>query len=269
MFSIFLRTLKVRRVSLLIYTGASALFMWMYIAMFPTILDQSEQMSELIQNYPEGLLEAFGISADQFGFDTIEQFVSLEHFSIIWPLVVMFMVVGFAGYAISRDIEDGTIEHLLAKPVSRLKVFFGRYLAGLAALVLFTFASIYVAIPLSALHGVDYAAPAYWYMSVLGVLFGWAIFSVAMMFSALFSERSRVYMFTGGLLLVMYVANIASALIDSLEKFQYISFFHYFDYHAALVNQEINVTSAVVFAVVAIICTAVGAIWFNRRDIAV
>lgn len=268
MFAIILRTIKDRKISLLAYCLASALFVWMFVAMYPSLLEEAEQFQELFKSYPPEFFQAFGMSADDVGFDTIEKFLSLENFSILWPLMAIFMVISIAAGAISMEIERGTIENFLAKPVSRLRFYFGRYLAGVLALLIFTVCSTFSIIPFAELHNIDYALESYFYMAVVAFLFGWAVFSLALMFSAIFSERSRTYMAIGIALLLMYVANIVSGIIEQLESLKYLSFFYYYDYTAAIQQQEIAAASIAAFASVAVVSTIVGAWWYNKRDIA-
>lgn len=267
MWEIFLRTIKDRKVSIIIYIVASIGFMWMYIAMFPSMQDQADQFQQLMQNYPQEFLKAFNI--EELSFDKIEKFLAMEDFSIIWPLMVIFMMISMAGAAISGEIEKGTAEIILSKPVSRLKIFMGKYLAGVFMLAVFTACSIFFVAPLCVLHNVDYAMENYVRMAAVGFLFGLAVYSVALMFSAMFSERSKPYMSTGGILILMYVANIVANLKDQLKNFKYLSFFHYYNQNQPLIHNNIDQQSVVAFLCVAVICTVIGAIYFHKRDIAV
>lgn len=267
MLTIILRTIKDRKVSLIIYCLAVIMFVWMYVAMYPTISRDAEDFQKAFDSYPQEIFEVFGI--EELSFDTLEKFLAMEHYSIIFPLMLLFFLISIAGGSLAGEIDKGTIENILAKPISRLKLFFSRYLAGVISLLVFTAASVFSAIPLAMLHDVDYQGKGYLYVFALSLLFGWAIFSIAYMFSALFSEKSKVYMFTGGLFLLMYVINIASTLIEKLEDLQYLSFFYYYDYNKALMDAAIDWLPIVVFAGTAIICTAIGAFYYHKRDIAV
>jgi len=268
MIRIFLRIIRDKKTSIIVYSVAGILLLWMYVAMFPSIRDQAESLSELMQSYPEGFLEAFGID-EGFNFDRLENFVSIEHFSLIWPIIVIFMLVSFAGAGITGEIEKGTVEIPLSRPVSRIGIFFGRYLAGLFILLIFTIFSVFAVVPLANLHAIDYVFENYTTFAILGFLFGWAIFSLAMMFSAFFSEKSRVYMFIGSLLITMYVLNLIAVLKESFQDLKFLSFFYYYDYKSAVVDNTINSEAIWVFAAVIIFCTFIGAIWYKNRDIAV
>ena len=268
MLPILIRTIKDKKVSLIVYCVAAALIMWMYVAMFPTIQEEAESFNELIKNYPEGFMKAFGID-EQITFDKVENFLSIEHFSLVWPIMMIFFMIAVATFSLATEVEKGTAEILLSRPVSRVEIFLARYLAGIIILLIFTLVSVYSLIPLAELHDIEYALENYCTMTILGLLFGWAVFSFAMMLSAIFSEKGRVYMIGGMTIVGMYIANVASSLLEKLENLQYISFFHYYDYQAALVENHIDELSIYVFIGVAVVCTCVGLIWFNKRDVAV
>jgi len=267
MWQIFLRTLKDRRTLLVIYCVSSITLLWMYIAFFPGFKEQSSSIEQLMKSYPESMMKAFNV--DIKSFTTLEGYLSTEQFSFIWPLLMMFMTLGYSGYALASEIEKGTIEILISQPISRLKLFFGRYFAGLLMIIVFTFFSIYAAIPLARVYNIDFNAHNFLTVSILSFLFAWAIYSIGMFFSAVFSGIGRVYFISGGILVLMYVLNIVSALRDNLSDLRYASFFYYFNPQKALVYNQIDNWSYFVFIGVAVVMTIAGAIWFSRRDIAV
>ena len=268
MLSILIRTIKDKKTSLIIYCIAAVLIMWMYVAMFPTIQAEAESFNELIKNYPESFMKAFGID-EQISFDRVENFLSIEHFSLVWPIMMIFFMIAVATFGLATEVEKGTAEIMLSRPVSRAEIFLARYLAGLIILIIFTLVSVYSLIPLAELHDIDYALANYNTMAMMGLLFGWAVFSMAMMLSAIFSEKGRVYMIGGMTIVGMYIANVASSLLEKVENLQYISFFHYYDYQAALTKNHIDELSIYVFIGVVVVCSCIGLIWFNKRDIAV
>lgn len=267
MWPIILRTLKDKKTSLIIYCLASVAFMWMYIGMFPTMQGQSQQFQEIMKNYPDSIMKAFNV--EELSFDTIEKFLAMESFSIMWPLLTIILLTSLAGNFLAGEVEKGTAEIILAKPISRTKIYFTRYLSGIIIFLIFTIVSVFAVVPLCALHNVDYQLSNFSKMAVIGFLFGWAVYSIAFMLSAIFSERSKPYMFVSGLLLMMYVYNIIANLNDKFVNLKYLSFFYYYNQNQALIHNNINNQSIIAFVSVAVICTVAGLIFFNKKDIAV
>ncbi|NQU99431.1 MAG: ABC transporter permease, partial [Parcubacteria group bacterium] len=252
MFTIFWRTIKDKKVFIIIYCLAAFMMMFMYVAMYPSIEEKSGEFNQLMENYPEGMMKAFNI--ETISFDKLENFLSLENYSIIWPLMAMFMMVSLAGYSISKEIEKGTAEILLAKPISRLKIYFSRYLTGVVVLLLFAIVSVFSVVPLAEIYDIEYAFDNHVKIFVLSFLFGWAVFSVSLMFSAMFSEKGRTYALSGGFLLIMYVMNLLASLKEDLENLKYTSFFYYYDFNKAMIENNIEMLSILVFVGVAAIC---------------
>lgn len=267
MLTILFRSIKDRRVSLIIYMAAAILFMWMYVAMFPSIAEQADAFSKVFENFPVEVFEVFGI--EDLDMSTLERFLSVEHFSLVLPIMAIFLLISTGGRALAGEIESGTVELLIGRPVSRFKLYFAKYLSGLGILLTFTVVSILSVVPLGALHGVEYEIKSFAAGALMVFLLGWAVFSMSMMFSSLFSERSKVYMTGGGILLAMYVLNVVALLKENLDGLKYLSFFHYYAYSDALVRQTLYGTGCVVFVCVSIVCSVCGLLWFWKRDIAV
>ncbi len=269
MFAVFWKTIKDRKTSLLAYCLAGIMFLWMYVALFPFIRDQAEELNKLMETYPESFLEAFGIQAGQLWFDKLENFLAVEHFSFIWPIMVIALLISLGGYSMAGEIEKGTIETLLAEPISRVKLFFEKYLAGVVILILFVIVSIFAVVPLAEAYNVDYQLSHYFTVAILGLMFGLAIFSIATLLSSIFSEKGKAYFITAGILVVMYVLNIVSSLKENLKDLKYLSFFHYFDSSKALIDNQIDNLAIWVFLGVTVVCTAIAVFWFSKRDISV
>jgi ABC-2 type transport system permease protein len=239
----------------------------MFVGMYPTVLEQADKLEGLVEAYPEAFLKALGI--ESFTFDTIEKFLGVEYYSIFWPIAMIVLVIGLAGSAIAREIENGTIEHTLAKPIGRQKIFISKYIGGFLVIAIFTFISVYSIIPNAAMFGIEYNAAAQFATFELAMLAALAVYSLAMMFSAIFSEKGMVSLVMGVGMIFMYIVNIASKLIHQIEWLQYTSFFYYFDYDTALTEGVVNTASVFVFIEVAIVAFIIGILWFEKRDISV
>jgi len=263
--TIFWRIFKDRRILLAVYTLSALGLLVMYISLFPNFQKQSASLEQLMKSYPESFMKAFNF--DIKSFTTVEGYLSTEQFSLMWPLLVILMSVGFASTCFAAEIEKGTIEILLSQPISRTKIFIARYLAGLSNIVIFTFISVYAVIPLSRVYNISYNGQNIWHMMLLALLFAWAIYSIGVFCSAIFSDRGKVYFVSAAILVVMYILNILSSIRDSLSDFKYFSFFYYFNPQKALVYGQIDHWAYVVFAGVIVVCTVIGLIYFTKRDI--
>lgn len=268
MFKMIWRTIKNRRISLLAYSISAVALMEMFAAMFPTFAKRQGEFDKLLEIYPEEIFQVFGTEKAEFTISKFESFIGMEHFSIMWPILVIVLAISFGSAQIAGEIEKGTIEMLISQPISRIKLFFSKYIAGVFNVFIFTILSIFSVVPLAAMHRIEYNLDSFTTMTILGLLFGIAIFSVSMLASSMFSEKSKANFLVGGMLLVSYAINILSNFIDSLENLKYISVFYYFDFSLALNEAKIEALTIWVFVGIIMIATAFGAFWFSKRDIA-
>lgn len=246
---------------------AGILLMWMYIAFFPLIQQQSESIKGLLQSMPKGLLRAFGV--ENLNIFNLEGFLTYKHYTLMLPLMIIFLMASLAGTGLSGEVERGTIEISLACPVSRLRMFFGLYFAGLVMLIVFTICAVLVIAPLAGIYGMAYIFRYHFLVAVMSLFFGWAVFSLSMLISAVNSELRRAYMILGGIIFAMYILDLLGALVNSLAWMKYFSFFYYFNPNQIMMHQALPLTSILVFTASALILTLAGALWFKARDVGV
>lgn len=266
MIALFWRTLRDRKNSIIIFTAVSVGLILMYTALFPTVKKQADQMQSLLKAYPKSMLKAFNME-DVF-FSNYESYMSTEEFSLMWPILLFCMMIAWGGSAIAGEIDQGTMKFLLSQPISRPKIFFAKYIAGLKALGVYVVLTI-ASCPLFAkLFDFDVELANYLKLAIVGFLLGWAIFSIAIFFSSIFSDKGKSYFITAGILVLMYAANIASTLKENISDLKYISFFYYYNPAQTLAHGKIEDLAYWIFIGVSIIFTLAGVLWFSKRDVA-
>lgn len=101
------------------------MLMWFY----PSIAEQQESFEQLLEIYPPEFSAFFG---DLSAMVTPEGFLSIEYFSYMPLILGIFAVLMGSGLLVS-DEENGTLDLVLAHPVSRTALFFGRLIAFVVA----------------------------------------------------------------------------------------------------------------------------------------
>ena len=179
-------------------------------AIWPSIEDS---VGKLVESYPSGLKEAFGIQE----LDSIEKYIDGEMLSLVVPLALAFFAVRCAIRATVGAEDRGHLDTLLSLPVSR------------RTLVMSSFAV--TGVMLLAILGVVWALT--W---VTGTLVGGGIsggtlaaglvnvWPLSMLFAGLavlaagFSHRpATVTAIATGTLVAMYVVDLAGKLSDQVE----------------------------------------------------
>lgn len=259
------KILSQHKKKILAYALISVLFIWMYVAIFPSMQEKEANFSKMMSNLPEQFMEAFGISGNIF--NNLEAFLASEYFTLVWPIILIVLAVSLASNAIAGEVEKGTIKFLLSQPISRTKLFIAKYISGVSVIILVCLLT-NAAIPLlSLLHGIEFNLESYIFISLLSAIFGIAVFSVSLMLSSFLSTKGKVVSIIIVILVSMYIFNLIANLQESVEGLKYISFFYYYNSNAALLDTTIKDSSLYLFLGLSVLCSIIGAAAFNKRDI--
>jgi len=263
MMTIFRYTLRRFRGQILGWGIALALFGVLLVSMYDMIAAEQEQFEELLKVYPPELTAFMG---DISSFATPEGFVSIEFFSFMPLILGIFGVLMGSGLLVS-DEEKGTLDLIMAYPVSRTALFMGRLLAfvtAAVAILVITWLGFVVSMTWSSM---DIGWGRIW-LPMLSLLAELLLFGTMSLLLSMVSPSRRLAATAAGLLLVasFFITGLAKinedlepvAKLSPLNYYQAQDAFHALDgaWLAGLL------AAAVLFAALAWWC-------FQRRDIRV
>jgi ABC-2 type transport system permease protein len=177
------------------------------------------------------------------------------------------LVAGMASGFTAGEESRGTIDILLSYPISRRRMVLEKVLAVTlaafaAAIAVWVFGLLGAAASATALPA-DNLAAALLMLVLLGLAFG----AVALAIAAATGNRAASIGAAVGLLVVMYLVDAVSNIVDGLRTVQPLSLFHYYMGGDPLRN-GVSLADAGVLSAVAIVFLAVALIAFERRDLA-
>jgi ABC-2 type transport system permease protein len=125
LYSVALRTLKDQRKALLAWAISFAALVAMYVAVYPSVKGNSS-FAKLIDQMPKTYRALFttGGGAD---FTTPAGYLNTELLTFMGPLLLLVYAIGAGAFALAGEEERGTIDLLLATPISRAKVALGKF----------------------------------------------------------------------------------------------------------------------------------------------
>jgi ABC-2 type transport system permease protein len=197
-----------------------------------------------------------------------EGYLDATVFGLLGPLLVIMAAVVAGARSIAGDEEAGTLDLLLAHPVSRTRVVVERFAALLVAMAwlglivwgatALTVRAADMGIPL------DRVTAAAGALALLGLTFG----TLALALGAVTGRRALVLGVTAAVAVAAYLANTLALQFEALEPARYASpFYHAFG--ADPLRTGFDPVGIGTLAALALVILAV-AIWgFNRRDVAV
>lgn len=256
-----------RRVALIAFTAGALLFALMYTSLYPSLKTQMQDYNDILKSFPKVFTDALGV--EDMSFASFASYFSAEYLSIIWPLLAIIIAISFAGKALSGAVESGAIGLELSQPISRGDIFASRFVAGLVLITVFTIASILGVVPIVTAFGIEIEVVNWLKVCCQSWLFITTTYSVAFAFSAVFSEKARVYGVVAAGVLLMYIVRVMSSLLDSVEWLKYLSFFHYYNGVEVLTKGEIVSGSWLVFLACSAVAFGAGYLAWQHRDIAV
>jgi ABC-2 type transport system permease protein len=243
--------------AVLTWGGSLGLMGAFIAAIYPSVKDS---LVKVVQGYPSGLKQAFGVQ----GFDTVESYVHAELFSLIVPLAIAFFAIRSATRETVQAEERGYLETLLSLPLPR------RALVGGSALAtaVITAGILVVLALLTFIAGRIAGTSISFGLTMAGALGLWplAMFfaGVASVAGGLMSRSTEVVGVATGVLIAMYILDLAGRLTSSLEALRYLSAFHYY---GAPIRDGIDVGYFLALTAAAVVLIAIGAMLFDRRDL--
>lgn len=130
--NIFVHEFKTKTRSVITWSISMALLVFIFLSIYPSVADDTEILSNVMQSFPEEFLIAFGM--ENMDWSTI-----LGFFGFIFLFIQICLSIQAANYGfsmVSVEERDLTADFLLAKPVSRSKILTLKFLAALAALTI-------------------------------------------------------------------------------------------------------------------------------------
>lgn len=259
--SIFAKELRDQRRGLLAWIVAVAAYALLIAAFYPTVAKSMSAMQDLAEQLPRAFKEAF-IGSDM---TSAVGWLDTKLLAITAPLMFLVYAIGAGARSIAGEEEDGTLDLLLAQPVSRVRVALEKYaglVAGVALLTLALWITLVVSAPL---FDMDVSAGRLLQACLSAGLLALAFGSVAFLAAAAGAHRGPAAGIAGGLAGVMYLVNLLAPDAAALRRVETLSLFHY--YGVAPLAQGLPGAHAAAFAASSLACLGVALVAFGRRDI--
>jgi ABC-2 type transport system permease protein len=193
------------------------------IAFYDTIIGQREQLEQLLEAYPPELMAFFGGVEDFF---SVPGYIHTYFFSYMTLVIGIFAILAGSGL-LAGDEEDGKLDLILAHPISRAGLFWGRAVGMVittAAILLVAYIGFVVVVPTTMME----ASPWELFLPFVS-LFAFLMFfgMLALMLSFILPSRRLAAMVSGLLLVTGYFITSLANLDDSLETAARLSPYNY------------------------------------------
>ena len=227
----------------------------------------SNEMMDVMNAYavtmPE-FAEIFNFSA----MNTPIGWLDVEYFSFV-PLIIGLFATGAGASLLARDEEGGTLDLILAHPVSRTTLFWGRFLATTLVTIILLLIS-WASLLLSMTWSENFTIPALDLLLPFTSLFAILMFfmTLALLLSMLLPARRMASMLTAMLVVASFFLTLLSGVVDQLEQAADFSPLTYLE-TATAIEDGLNLTWFGVFIAIDLVLALISWQMFQRRDVRV
>jgi ABC-2 type transport system permease protein len=245
--------------SVIIWGAALGLYSAAMVASFTAIEGSAAQLNQLMEAYPKGMLEAFGVT----DLGDPANYLHSQVFGLAPLALSFFPILALAG-AIAGAEERGTIDVLLGNPLPRWQLVAGNFVAVAISLLeicavvgLLTWGT---AVLIDVELSVREVADAVLNLWPICIVFG----ALALFCSALFHRRSLAIAIPAFLLFGMYLMDTIGRASEDLEDWRPYSVFKYY---GSAIENGIDWTHFGSISLAALVLMLLAALVFRRRDI--
>lgn len=256
---VFTKTLRDSRRSLLGWTVGITVAAAAYASFYPQMAANGAAQTE---NLPEGLRDALNMN----DISSAAGYLGSTVFGLIVPLLAMFFGAAVGARVSAADEESGTLDLLLAHPLTRTSLIAERFAAliaaatGIGVVVWLAMLAIRSSADLTTVSVGQFAAQCV-HLVLLSVCFG----ALATAIGAVTGHRGTVFALTAVVGVATWAAHSFADTIG-LGWAAYLSPFHYYIDSEPLRN-GISASGATVLAAASPILVAAGTYQFNQRDL--
>lgn len=234
-----------------------------FTVLFYPSLAQGNTFQELSKTVP-GQLKGF--IGDEQSFGTIQGYIAEQLYNFRVPLMLMIMALILAlGLSVS-DEERGTLRTLASLPLSRTRILWERWAAGVTifvvTIVLGSLTAYLTSLGIGETLPFDYLAR----ITVVAVLFGITAFSI--MYAAGVASGSRAITMIAGLVIIMggFILTTFGMSVDWLKDWEVLSLMHYANTDQIL-KGDIDRLNLWIMIILSTLSLLVAIILFRHRDI--
>ena len=263
--SIALKSLRDVRRSFLWWSIGLIGFVALIVSVYPTV-HSNPSLNKLAEDYPKALQAfiAFGGAVD---YASAAGYLGIELFSLMIPLLLLVAAIGTGTGAIAGEEERGTLELLLANPVSRTRVVLEKSAAlalELVGLGLVLWAALWIG---ALVVGMDISSGHLAAATLSAVLLALAFGALALLLGAATGRRSLAIGVTAAVGVAAYLVNGLAPLVHALKVPQKLSPFYHYAAGDPLRN-GVSFGHLSVLVAIAVVATALAPWLFSRRDVA-
>lgn len=258
--SIFTRTLRTHSTALAGWAIAFIAVTSIYSGFYQVM--QESDLARAMTALPAPMRTAFSIN----DVTSPAGYLNTTVFNLVIPILMVVFSIVTAMWVTGADEADGTLDLILAQPVSRTRLLITRFAAVITSIAAAATLVACVVFAVSPLVDLDppagNVAAACLHLFALGACFA----AVATAIAAVTGRKGAALGASAGMAALTYLANSFLSQIEDLDWIRGLSPFHYYSGAAPMIN-GVDWGDLCVLAAIVVVALVIAQLIFTRRDI--
>lgn len=263
--NLYLKTIRDERRSLFWWSVVTAVLAFIIALVYPAYHQQGAAIQKFWDEAPAFMKAFFG---EEFDFATPEGFLAAEVFSTTAPVIFLIFGIAAGARAIAGEEQNGTMDILMAQPISRTRIVLDKF-AAMASTTVMLALMLLAGLLLGGLAvGMPINLPRLVATTLLTALFGLAFGAIAFMLGAWARGKGRAMGIASTVAVTTFLLNGLAPMVDWLSGFRWLSPWHWFA-RSAPIKHGLAPEDVAVLGGITLLALLASVPLFRRREIAV
>ncbi|MGM7681827.1 ABC transporter permease subunit [Cytobacillus sp. Hm23] len=237
--------------------------MIMMLSMYPSFAEQQETLDQLLNAYPEAMLQAFNM--DQFSLHTVLGFYAIEGY-LFTTLFGSIYAVLLASSILVKEESEKTAEFLLSKPITRTEIVGQKLCAVLLSLIVFNIA-------LSLITYIGFTdepieSKTFFLITIAPFLLHLTFAAIAFFISSVMKKSRNIISISLGIVLISYFLDIISGISNKFDAIKYFTPFEYVDSASIMIDNTIKPLYLIIMLLIITVSFLGAFTVYRKKDIA-
>ena len=249
--------------SFLIWTIIIVSLFLMVFGIYPSMMKDTEAITELVNSMDTQFLEVFNM--DIMGFESVFGWIATEGHVLL--LLIGGMYFGILGATILlKEENDGTIEFIYSKNISRNRILSSKILVGIIlAILLNLIVLVFLIIGLAISDDLELNKLVLFLVS--STIAHISIYLISMCISTFMRRTNKSTMVALALVFLLYTISIISGMSDDTEFLKYISPFYYMSARPIIETDSIPLENILIILGIDVIVYIISQVRYNKKEL--
>ena len=246
------------------------IIIFLFLVMYTTVIIYmyDPELAEMLQGYQEALPEMMAAVGMTGVASSLIEWMQIYLYGFIMLLFPLIFIIIAVNKLVMGFIDNGSMAGILSTPNSRGKIIITQLLSLYVWLIILMVCISAVGIvSANALFPNELAIEKYLCLNVGTLMLWFAVAGITFLAACIFSDAKYYYFFGAGVPILFFFFNMMGNMGDSLKFFKYLTIYSLLPAEKLIAGNNEAVLPCVFLLLISILLSAVGGVYFTKRDL--